>query len=134
MFRPDDDTTKHAEDGIDLDYDAAHSLAGIEILDAAPRLSNPQTLRQGVCANDPTQRNCESGKSGRRSGYLHQQISIRGQNRYARRFEITIMRNQCQSLPFAQLCNDLVIEVRTASGKIVEKIIHVQRRETALDS
>ena len=37
-------TTKHVEDGIALDYDDAQRLAGIEILDAAQRLANPDTL------------------------------------------------------------------------------------------
>lgn len=39
-------TTKYIEDGIALDYDAANHLAGIEILDAAQRLDNPETLKQ----------------------------------------------------------------------------------------
>ena len=39
-------TTKHLEDGIALDYGAANHLAGIEILDAAQRAHNPETLRQ----------------------------------------------------------------------------------------
>ena len=39
-------TTKHLEDGIALDYDAANHLAGIEILDAAQRVHNPETLKQ----------------------------------------------------------------------------------------
>ena len=33
-------TTKHCEDGIALDYDAANHLAGIEILDDSQRLDN----------------------------------------------------------------------------------------------
>ncbi len=37
-------TTKQVDDGIALDYDDAHRLAGIEILDAAQRLANPNTL------------------------------------------------------------------------------------------
>ncbi|MDE0630217.1 MAG: DUF2283 domain-containing protein [Caldilineaceae bacterium] len=37
-------TTKHLEDGIALDYDASNHLVGIEILDAAQRLANPQAL------------------------------------------------------------------------------------------
>ena len=41
-------TTKHVDDGIALDYDAAHRLAGIEILDAAQRLANPETLKHVV--------------------------------------------------------------------------------------
>ena len=41
-------TTKHVEDGIALDYDAAHCLAGIEILDATQRLENPETLERVV--------------------------------------------------------------------------------------
>ncbi len=41
-------TTKHLDDGIALDYDAAHRLAGIEILDAAQRLANPETLKHVV--------------------------------------------------------------------------------------
>jgi len=38
-------TTKHLEDGIALDYDAANHLAGIEILDAAQRVANPAMLK-----------------------------------------------------------------------------------------
>ena len=34
------------EDGIAIDYDAANRLAGIEILDAAQRLANPDMLGQ----------------------------------------------------------------------------------------
>ena len=41
-------TTKHLEDGIALDYDAADRLAGIEILDAMKRLENPEMFRQAV--------------------------------------------------------------------------------------
>ncbi|MCY4118057.1 MAG: DUF2283 domain-containing protein [Caldilineaceae bacterium] len=41
-------TTKQVEDGIALDYDASHRLAGIEILDAAQRLANPDTLGRVV--------------------------------------------------------------------------------------
>ena len=41
-------TTKHLDDGIALDYDAAHRLAGIEILNAAQRLDNPETLKHVV--------------------------------------------------------------------------------------
>ncbi len=39
-------TTKHLEDGIALDYDAANHLAGIEILDVAQRVYNSETLKQ----------------------------------------------------------------------------------------
>ena len=45
-------TTKHLEDDIALDYDAANSLAGIEILNAAQRLDNPVTLRQTIRAEN----------------------------------------------------------------------------------
>ena len=45
-------TTKHLDDGIALDYDAAHRLAGIEILNAAQRLDNPVTLRQTIRAEN----------------------------------------------------------------------------------
>ena len=38
----------NAEHAIALDYDAANRLAGIEILDAAQRLDNPETLKQVV--------------------------------------------------------------------------------------
>ena len=41
-------TTKHLEDGIALDYDAANRLSGIEILDASQRLDNTETLQQVV--------------------------------------------------------------------------------------
>ena len=41
-------TTKQVENGIALDYDDAHRLAGIEILDAAQRLANPDTLGQVI--------------------------------------------------------------------------------------
>lgn len=41
-------TTKQVEDGIALDYDASHRLAGIEILDAAQRLADPDTLGRVV--------------------------------------------------------------------------------------
>ena len=44
-------TTKQLGDGVALaalDYDAANHLAGIEILDAAQRLDNPETLKQVV--------------------------------------------------------------------------------------
>jgi len=46
-------TTKHLEDGIALDYDAANHLAGIEILDAAQRVYNPETLKQVVFEKVP---------------------------------------------------------------------------------
>ena len=46
-------TTKHLEDGIALDYDAANRLAGIEILDASQRLDNPETLKQVVFEKIP---------------------------------------------------------------------------------
>ena len=46
-------TTKHLEDGIALDYDAANRLAGIEILHAAQRLDNPETLNQVVYEKSP---------------------------------------------------------------------------------
>ena len=38
----------NAEHAIALDYDAANRLAGIEILDAAQRLDNPETLKHAV--------------------------------------------------------------------------------------
>ena len=41
-------TTKHLEDGIALDYDAADRLAGIEILDAMKRLENPEMFKQVI--------------------------------------------------------------------------------------
>ena len=41
-------TTKHPDDGIALDYDAAGRLAGIEILDAMKRLDDPETFKQLV--------------------------------------------------------------------------------------
>ena len=41
-------TTKHLDDGIALDYDAAVRLAGIEILDAMKRLDDPETFKQLV--------------------------------------------------------------------------------------
>ena len=41
-------TTKHLDDGIALDYDAAGRLAGIEILDAMKRLDGPETFKQLV--------------------------------------------------------------------------------------
>ena len=41
-------TTKHLDDGIALDYDAAGRLAGIEILDAMKRLDDPETFKQLV--------------------------------------------------------------------------------------
>ena len=65
---------------------------------------------------------------------MHQQLPIRGQNGYARSSEISIMRNQCQLHFFAQLRNHLVIEVRTACGKIVKQLIHIQLFEATLDS
>ena len=46
-------TTKHLEDGIALDYDAANHLASIEILDAARRVHNPETLKQVVFEKAP---------------------------------------------------------------------------------
>ena len=46
-------TTKHFEDGIALDYDAANRLAGIEILDASQRLENTETLKQVVFEKVP---------------------------------------------------------------------------------
>ncbi len=39
-------TTKHIEDGIALDYDAADCLAGIEILDARKRLDDPEAFKR----------------------------------------------------------------------------------------
>ena len=48
-------TTKHVDDGIALDYDAAHRLAGIEILDAA--LDNPVTPGQPRSAQARRSRN-----------------------------------------------------------------------------
>ena len=44
-------TTRQVEDGIALDYDDARRLAGIEILDAAERLANSDTLRRVVFEN-----------------------------------------------------------------------------------
>lgn len=41
-------TTKHLDDGIALDYDAAGRLAGIEIFDAMKRLDDPETFKQLV--------------------------------------------------------------------------------------
>ncbi len=41
-------TTKHLDDGIALDYDAAGRLTGIEILDAMKRLDDPETFKQLV--------------------------------------------------------------------------------------
>ena len=41
-------TTKHLDDGIALDYDAAGRLAGIEILDAMKRLDDPETFKQVI--------------------------------------------------------------------------------------
>ena len=46
-------TTKHLERGIALDYDAANRLGGIEILDAAQRLDNTETLKQAVFETSP---------------------------------------------------------------------------------
>ena len=46
-------TTKHIEDGIAFDYDAANHLAGIEILDVAQRLANPAMLKQ-ISRSDST--------------------------------------------------------------------------------
>ena len=46
-------TTKHLEDGIALDYDAANHLAGIEILDVASRLDTPEALKQVVFEKVP---------------------------------------------------------------------------------
>ena len=40
--------TKHRENGIALHYNAPNRLADIEILDAAQRLDNPETLKQVV--------------------------------------------------------------------------------------
>ena len=48
-------TTKHIEDGIALDYDAADCLAGIEILDARKRLDDPEAFKRvavGATMND----------------------------------------------------------------------------------
>lgn len=52
-------TTKHLEDGIALDYDAANHLAGIEILDAAQRLDNPETLKHALFETSP---HCDSAR------------------------------------------------------------------------
>ena len=41
-------TSAQLGDGIAVDYDAANHLASIEILDAAQRLDNPETLKQVV--------------------------------------------------------------------------------------
>ncbi len=53
-------TTKHVDDGIALDYDASHRLAGIEILDAAQRLAGPDTLGrvvfEGGAHSEPSER------------------------------------------------------------------------------
>ncbi|MCY3955544.1 MAG: DUF2283 domain-containing protein [Nitrospira sp.] len=46
-------TTKHLDDGIALDYDAAGRLAGIEILDAMKRLGDPETFKQLVFEDIP---------------------------------------------------------------------------------
>ena len=46
-------TTKHLEDGIALDYDAANRLAGIEILDTSQRLDNTEMLKQIVFEKVP---------------------------------------------------------------------------------
>ena len=48
LFQETTVTTKLLEDGIAFDYDPANRLAGIEILDAAQRLDNPETLIQVV--------------------------------------------------------------------------------------
>ncbi|MYC95845.1 MAG: DUF2283 domain-containing protein [Caldilineaceae bacterium SB0661_bin_32] len=47
-------TTKYLEDGIALDYDASNHLAGIEILDAARRVHNSETLKQVVFEKAPS--------------------------------------------------------------------------------
>jgi uncharacterized protein YuzE len=39
-------TTKHLGEGIAADYDAEGRLAGIEILDAAKRLGDPNVLKR----------------------------------------------------------------------------------------
>ena len=128
------ETTRHVEEGISLDCAAARCLARLSVFDAMGRLGCPDSRRRAVFAPDLPRRIGESGTSGSRSGRSFQQTPIRGQNGYARSVEVTIMRNQCQPFPFAQLRNDLVIKVGIAGGKIVEQIFHVQLCETAFNS
>ncbi len=49
-------TTKHLEDGIALDYDAAKRLTGIEILDVSQRVDTPEALKQVVFEKVPPAR------------------------------------------------------------------------------
>ena len=44
-------TTEHVADGIALDYDKDHVLAGIEILDASTQLVYLSTLKKILLAN-----------------------------------------------------------------------------------
>ena len=41
-------TTKHLAEGIAADYDADGCLAGVEILEAAKRVGNSETLKQAI--------------------------------------------------------------------------------------
>ena len=49
-------TTKYIEGGIALDHDAANHLAGIEILDAAQRVHNQETLKKVLFEKVPRAR------------------------------------------------------------------------------
>ena len=53
----------NAEHGIALHYNAPNRLAGIEILDAAQRLDNPETLKQVVFAKKRPPLDRESDRS-----------------------------------------------------------------------
>ena len=44
-------TTQHLAEGIAADYDSEGRLAGIEILDARKRLSDPQAFKQITLEN-----------------------------------------------------------------------------------
>lgn len=44
-------TTEHLAEGIAADYDAEGRLAGIEILDARKRISDPQAFKQITLEN-----------------------------------------------------------------------------------
>ena len=51
QFRDEPASTRHLAEGIAADYDADGRLAGLEILDVATRVGDPELLRQVIVEN-----------------------------------------------------------------------------------